>query len=104
MEPTEVSIPFQIPSQIYTPEDERPCELELQRIIRERLDIRPPDCDIRGYFRPIQCIPVRWNTKTCFCVDIFKGIELEGTRKPVMSQSREMNEMCGGNADEVQVS
>ena len=92
MEPTEVSIPLQIPSKLYTPEDERPCEMELDRIVRERLDIRPPDCDEKGFFQPIQCIPIRWNTKTCWCADIFNGIEQPGSRRSVIG--REMNDMC----------
>ena len=43
-----------------------------------------------------QCVPVRWNTKTCWCVDIFRGIEVDGTRQPVAS-GLEVNTMC--NAD-----
>lgn len=93
VEPTEGYIPLQIPSKIYTSQDERPCEMELNRIVKERLDIRPPDCDTRGYFQPIQCISIRWNTRTCWCADIFTGIEQENTRKPVMGA--EMNTMCG---------
>lgn len=56
-QPTEVSIPLEIPSQIYTPADERPCEMELDTIVREKLTKRPPDCDARGFFQPVQVGP-----------------------------------------------
>ena len=54
VEPTEAGIIIDVPSRIYTPQDERPCDQEINYIIQNRLEEPLPDCHLNGFFKPVQ--------------------------------------------------